>query len=89
MVANLALPAYVIRLRANLVCNLALSIQFCIFKAKLQEMSRVIGREKELKILEQAMKSETSQFIAVYGRRRVGKTSEKLFNRIFHFTLLA
>lgn len=34
----------------------------------------MIGREKEIEILEQAIRSETPQFIAVYGRRRVGKT---------------
>lgn len=34
----------------------------------------LIGREKEKQILLEAMKSEQSEFIAVYGRRRVGKT---------------
>lgn len=34
----------------------------------------LIGREKEQKILKQALASEESQFVAVYGRRRVGKT---------------
>ncbi|NML37271.1 AAA family ATPase [Chitinophaga sp. G-6-1-13] len=52
-------------------------------------MSRIIGREKELKILGQAMKSETSQFIAVYGRRRVGKTFliREAFQQDFAFYL--
>ncbi|MFY0254804.1 ATP-binding protein [Chitinophaga sp. 30R24] len=52
-------------------------------------MSRIIGREKELKILEQAMGSETSQFIAVYGRRRVGKTFliREAFQQDFAFYL--
>ncbi len=34
----------------------------------------MIGREKERKILLDAVQSDESQFIAVYGRRRVGKT---------------
>lgn len=34
----------------------------------------LIGREKEKQILIDALGSEYSQFIAVYGRRRVGKT---------------
>lgn len=39
-------------------------------------MSRnlIIGREKEKAILELAFKSHDPEFIAVYGRRRVGKT---------------
>jgi uncharacterized protein len=35
---------------------------------------RFIGREKEIRILEDAYSSRESEFIAVYGRRRVGKT---------------
>ena len=34
----------------------------------------MIGREKERKMLEDALDSEYSEFVAVYGRRRVGKT---------------
>ena len=34
----------------------------------------LIGREKEKRILQEALTEEHSQFIAVYGRRRVGKT---------------
>jgi len=34
----------------------------------------IIGREKELEILESALESHSAKFIAVYGRRRVGKT---------------
>lgn len=34
----------------------------------------LIGREKEKSILMDALKSDESEFIAVYGRRRVGKT---------------
>lgn len=34
----------------------------------------LIGRDKERQILTGALQEEYSQFIAVYGRRRVGKT---------------
>ncbi len=34
----------------------------------------MIGREKELQILKSAYDSPESQFIAIYGRRRIGKT---------------
>lgn len=34
----------------------------------------IIGRKKELKILEESVSSNTAEFIAIYGRRRVGKT---------------
>ena len=35
---------------------------------------RIIGRQKEKAILELASRSPESEFVAVYGRRRVGKT---------------
>ena len=34
-----------------------------------------IGRTKEKKLLIDALKSTEPQFVAIYGRRRVGKTS--------------
>ncbi len=34
----------------------------------------MIGREKEQKLLLETLESDESQFVAVYGRRRVGKT---------------
>ena len=34
-----------------------------------------IGRQKELQILEKKYKSDRFEFIVVYGRRRVGKTT--------------
>ncbi len=37
-------------------------------------MDQIIGRIEEQKLLEEAYKSKKSQFIAVYGRRRIGKT---------------
>lgn len=38
------------------------------------ETSLVIGREKEKAILQEALASSKSEFVVVYGRRRVGKT---------------
>lgn len=47
----------------------------------------LIGREKEIKTLQQAYHSEYSEFVAVYGRRRIGKTFliREAFNYQFTF----
>ena len=37
-------------------------------------MENIIGREAEIKILREALASSSAELIAVYGRRRVGKT---------------
>lgn len=37
-------------------------------------MERIIGREKEIAELKELYNSDKSEFVAVYGRRRVGKT---------------
>ena len=34
----------------------------------------ITGREEELRLLRQALQDDRSHFIAVYGRRRIGKT---------------
>lgn len=34
----------------------------------------IVGRNEELKILDRAMQSKQAEFVAIYGRRRVGKT---------------
>ncbi len=51
---------------------------------------RMIGRENEVKILEKHYRSDKSEMVAVYGRRRVGKTflvRETLGDRFdFEFT---
>ena len=36
--------------------------------------NKIVGRVKELELLEDLFKSKKSEFVAVYGRRRVGKT---------------
>lgn len=58
-------------------------------RAKLVIMSRIIGRENELKVLEEVKFSDKSQFVAVYGRRRVGKTFliREAFQQDFTFYL--
>ncbi len=38
------------------------------------ETPTIIGRKEELNILKNAYESETSEFLALYGRRRIGKT---------------
>ncbi len=50
------------------------------------ENKGIIGRKNELEILDNVYKSKKSEFIILYGRRRVGKTF--LINRRFgeHFT---
>lgn len=42
----------------------------------------IIGRKEEQKIIRDAMDSNQSEFIAVYGRRRIGKTF--LIKKFFH-----
>lgn len=37
-------------------------------------MKKLVAREKEIQLLEKIYKSKSSDFVAIYGRRRVGKT---------------
>lgn len=37
-------------------------------------LRNIVGRKKELEILQEAVSSPTAELIAIYGRRRVGKT---------------
>ncbi|MCQ2068273.1 MAG: hypothetical protein MJY68_04120 [Bacteroidaceae bacterium] len=46
----------------------------------------IIGREKEITTLHELMSAEESQFVAVYGRRRVAKTFAK--NEDYCYTML-
>ena len=47
----------------------------------------LIGRDREKKILADCIDSQRAEFIAVYGRRRVGKTYlvKQYFNNSFSF----
>lgn len=44
-------------------------------------MDKLIGREQEIRLLNQYTSSKRPEFVAIYGRRRVGKTF--LVNRLF------
>ena len=35
---------------------------------------KIIGREAEIALLERLYKSKKSEFVAIYGRRRIGKS---------------
>lgn len=37
-------------------------------------LMKIIGREREQRLIEEYIQSEKPELIAVYGRRRVGKT---------------
>lgn len=52
-------------------------------------MEGIIGRSKELKLFTSILEGHRSEFIAVYGRRRVGKTFliRSVFKRHFTFQL--
>ncbi len=52
-------------------------------------MNPLIGRKKEVKQLKSYLQSRKSEFVAVYGRRRVGKTFliRKVYNDEFTFQL--
>ena len=39
-------------------------------------MEKIIGRDKELERLAEIARSGRPEFVAVYGRRRVGKTQD-------------
>ncbi len=44
-------------------------------------MDKIVGRQREKQILEKLYKSEKAEFLAIYGRRRIGKTF--LINQFF------
>lgn len=52
-------------------------------------MSDIIGRDAEIRKLDKASRSRKSAFVAVYGRRRVGKTFliREFFQYEFDFQL--
>lgn len=48
---------------------------------------KIVGRDKEIKMLQDVCESDKSELVAVYGRRRVGKTYlvKEFFNEKFDF----
>ena len=67
-------------LMAKYLRYLAISLFFSILMAryrlslKLKEGRMILGREKEKGILKKNLDSNKAEFLAVYGRRRIGKT---------------
>ena len=61
---------------------LHISKKCCNFAQIFKAMQKLIGREREIKELERCLASEQSEFVIVYGRRRVGKTF--LVDEFFH-----
>ncbi len=53
-------------------------------------MNNIIGRKSEQEILRSCMTSKKSEFIVLYGRRRIGKTFliKEFFNGIFDFSFV-
>ncbi len=54
-------------------------------------MKPFIGRQREIQIFERLLKSNQSEFVAIYGRRRVGKTHlvRTVFKNQFTFQMTA
>lgn len=52
-------------------------------------MDKLIGREQEIRLLKEYTSSERPEFVAIYGRRRVGKTFlvNQLFGRKLSFSM--
>ena len=44
-------------------------------------MSKIIGRKQEIEELERLYRSGRPEFVAVYGRRRIGKILERMVQR--------
>jgi AAA+ ATPase superfamily predicted ATPase len=53
--------------------DIIISCAAITFGAKMID-DEIIGREKEKEVLDQVWKSKEAEFVAIYGRRRVGKT---------------
>lgn len=53
-------------------------------------MEEIIGRKKEIDLMESLKTSKKSEFLAVYGRRRVGKTFliRKVYEQDMTFQLI-
>lgn len=64
------------------ICCFCTKIQCCMKRGK------IIGREREMTELQRSMDSDRSEFVIVYGRRRVGKTYlvDNFFNYEYDFS---
>ena len=56
-------------------------------KTTKNRMEKLIGREAERREIDRCLKSDRSELVIVYGRRRIGKTFliEQHFNQTFDF----
>lgn len=52
-------------------------------------MGDIIGRSREIRILNKLINSKKSEFLVLYGRRRIGKTYliKQFFDESFHFNM--
>ena len=52
-------------------------------------MQKIIGRESEIRLLDEYVHSSKAEFVAIYGRRRVGKTYlvNQLYGKTFSFAV--
>ena len=72
----------------NLKLFLAETKVICIFAAKNNaKKMKIIGRKEEIRELDRLARSGCPEFVAIYGRRRVGKTFlvKEYFNNCFVF----
>ena len=55
-----------------------------------KDKQKIIGRETEMAELRRCMESDRSEFVIVYGRRRVGKTFliDRYFNGEYDFSFV-
>ena len=69
---------------------LHISYFFSTFAPKFDGMKKLIGREREIQELERCLTSNQSEFVIVYGRRRVGKTFlvDEYFRQTFDFSFV-
>ena len=77
-----------INTQPNLCKNLEIWLSIAIFAENiLNVLAMIIGRENEQRQLLDLYKSDYSEFVAIYGRRRVGKTFlvRETFNYRFTF----
>ena len=53
-------------------------------------MDKLIGRHKEQSILKNCLESGRSEFVVIYGRRRIGKTFlvRRFFNDTYDFSFV-
>lgn len=63
---------------------------FCIVNVAIMKKRTIIGREREKAELQRSLESDRSEFVIVYGRRRVGKTYlvDNFFNYEYDFSFV-